>query len=267
MNDSISGTSPPPFGVHHGHGRPHAIVIPGSRMGSLSGMAHAGTPSSTSSNGGRGNGWYMPGQSQSLYVSFFSFSLCFKKLMDDNKTSVYSLSTPGAHAHPQDYTLRTFSSQDVHRHLPPLQHAHSHSHGRSHSHSLPKGLDTSCHLDGVPSLWSVTPSKSSSASPAPNAVPCFSSFCSTPGRTRGQKVPQRLGQQPVSDKQTMLANEKLRGRGFAFGGGRAFGVDHGVGGFPDLTRLSFSLALDPHLFPPPLFGLDYFPCSPPPPQN
>ena len=28
-NNSISGTSPPPFGVHHGHGRPHTIVIPG----------------------------------------------------------------------------------------------------------------------------------------------------------------------------------------------------------------------------------------------
>ena len=48
-NNSISGTSPPPFSVHHGHGRPHAIVIPGSRMGSLSGMAHAGSPLSTSS--------------------------------------------------------------------------------------------------------------------------------------------------------------------------------------------------------------------------
>ena len=53
-NNSISGTSPPPFGVHHGHGRPHAIVILGSRMGSLSGMAHAGSPLSTSSNGGGG---------------------------------------------------------------------------------------------------------------------------------------------------------------------------------------------------------------------
>ena len=63
-NNSISGTSPPPFGVHHGHGRPHAIVIPGSRMGSLSGMAHAGSPLSTSYNGGGGgNGWYIPWQS------------------------------------------------------------------------------------------------------------------------------------------------------------------------------------------------------------
>ncbi|KIJ90213.1 hypothetical protein K443DRAFT_15417 [Laccaria amethystina LaAM-08-1] len=33
--------SPAPFGHHrHEHGRPHAIVIPGSRMGSVSGMAH-----------------------------------------------------------------------------------------------------------------------------------------------------------------------------------------------------------------------------------
>ncbi|EDR06935.1 uncharacterized protein LACBIDRAFT_299321 [Laccaria bicolor S238N-H82] len=36
-NNNISGTSPPPFGVHHGHGRPHAIVIPGSRMARLVG--------------------------------------------------------------------------------------------------------------------------------------------------------------------------------------------------------------------------------------
>ena len=66
-NNSLSGTSPPPFGVHRGHGKPHAIVIPGSRMGSLSGMVHAGSPLRTSSNGGgaEGNGWYMPGQSQS----------------------------------------------------------------------------------------------------------------------------------------------------------------------------------------------------------
>ncbi|EDR06973.1 uncharacterized protein LACBIDRAFT_299430 [Laccaria bicolor S238N-H82] len=36
-NDSIPGISPPPFGVHHGHGRPHVIVIPGSRMARLVG--------------------------------------------------------------------------------------------------------------------------------------------------------------------------------------------------------------------------------------
>ena len=72
-NNSISGTSLPPVGVHHGHGRSHAIVILGSSMGSLSGMAHAGSPLSPSSNegGGAGNGWYMPGQSQSSYVAFF----------------------------------------------------------------------------------------------------------------------------------------------------------------------------------------------------
>ena len=62
-NNSISGTSPPPFGVHREHGRPHAIVISGGRMGSLSGVAHAGSPLSTSYNGGGGNGWYIPGQS------------------------------------------------------------------------------------------------------------------------------------------------------------------------------------------------------------
>ena len=63
-DNSISRTSPPPFDVHHGHRRPHAIVIPGSRMGSLS----AGSPLSSSSDGGGsagGNGWYMDGQSQS----------------------------------------------------------------------------------------------------------------------------------------------------------------------------------------------------------
>ena len=48
-------------------------MIPGSRMDSLSGMALADGPLSTSSHGGGagGNGWYMPGQSQSSYVSFF----------------------------------------------------------------------------------------------------------------------------------------------------------------------------------------------------
>ena len=34
-NISISETSPPPSGVHHGNGRPLRIVIPGSRMGGL----------------------------------------------------------------------------------------------------------------------------------------------------------------------------------------------------------------------------------------
>ena len=87
-NNSICGTSPPPFfGVHHGNGRPHAIVILGSRMGSLSGMAHAGRPLSTSSNeGGAGNGWYMPGQSQSSYVSFF-FIFVFREA-DERKQSL-----------------------------------------------------------------------------------------------------------------------------------------------------------------------------------
>ena len=43
------------------------IVVLGSWMGGLSGMAHLGSPLSASSNGGGGggNGWYMPGQSQS----------------------------------------------------------------------------------------------------------------------------------------------------------------------------------------------------------
>ena len=47
-------------------------------MRSLSGMAHAGSPLSTSSNGGGGGG--NGGQSQSSYVSFFPPSLCFVKL-------------------------------------------------------------------------------------------------------------------------------------------------------------------------------------------
>ena len=72
-DNSISGTSPPPFGVYYGHGRPHPIVIPGSNMGSLSSMAHAGSPLSTSSNGGGGgrDGWFMLGQNQSSYLPFF----------------------------------------------------------------------------------------------------------------------------------------------------------------------------------------------------
>ena len=81
-DNSISGTSPPPFGVYYGHGRPHAIVIPGSNMGSLSGMAHAGSPLSTSFNGGGGggHGWFMLGQSQGSYVPFFPpISSCFVK--------------------------------------------------------------------------------------------------------------------------------------------------------------------------------------------
>jgi hypothetical protein len=72
----IPGYSPPRLGVHHGHRKPHAIVIPTNRMSSsLRGMAHAGSRLSVSSNGGKGggNGWFMVGQSQSLYVSFFLF--------------------------------------------------------------------------------------------------------------------------------------------------------------------------------------------------
>ena len=62
----------------------------------------------------------------------------------------------------------------------------------------------SCQLDGAPSLRSFTSSKSSSASPASLALPCFSYFCST----RGQG-----GQQPVGNKHALLANEKRQRRG------------------------------------------------------
>ena len=119
------------------------IVIPGSRMSSLSGMVHAGSPLSTSSNGGGGggNGWFMPGKSQSLYVSFFS---CFVRLMNDNdnRASEYSLPTPHPqHPHHQQYTpFLHSSSQDMHHHLLPLHHSHPHS-LHVHSQSLPKGLD------------------------------------------------------------------------------------------------------------------------------
>ena len=116
----------------------------------MSGMVHAGRPLSTSSNGGggRGNGWFMPGQSRSSYVSFL-FSLLFVKLMkddNDNRASQHSLSTPDSHSHPahlhHQYTpFLLSSSQDMLHHLPPLHHSHPHSH-HAHSHSLPKGLVT-----------------------------------------------------------------------------------------------------------------------------
>ena len=52
-------------------------------MGSLSGMTHTGSLLSTSFNGGegggRGNGCFMPGQSQSSYVSFFSLFFVFRE--------------------------------------------------------------------------------------------------------------------------------------------------------------------------------------------
>ena len=94
-NNSLSGNSPPPFGVHRGHGRPHAIVIPGSRMGSLSGMAHAGSPLSTSSNGGggaKGMGGICLGRVKARKPLFSPpFSSCFMKLMNYNRASEYTL--------------------------------------------------------------------------------------------------------------------------------------------------------------------------------
>ena len=93
-NNSLSGTSPPPFGVHRGHGKPHAIVIPGSRMGSLSGMAHAGSPLRTSSNGEepKGMGGICLGRVKARKPLFFPpFSSCFMKLMNYNRASEYTL--------------------------------------------------------------------------------------------------------------------------------------------------------------------------------
>ncbi|EDR06948.1 uncharacterized protein LACBIDRAFT_299352 [Laccaria bicolor S238N-H82] len=197
-NNSISGTSPPPFGVHHahghGHGRPHAIVIPGSRMGSLSGMAHAGSPLSTSSNGGgaggagagAGNGWYLAGQSQS-------------------SASEYSLPTPNDH-HQQYTPFVLSSSQDMHHHLPPLHH-HSH---HAHSHSLPKALDTQAiNLMALPSYDPLPPQNQAQNQvqlPPPSHPPPSHPAPSAQQQKGGQQ------QQQVGDKQALLANEKRRRR-------------------------------------------------------
>ena len=188
-NDCTSGTSPPPFGVHHEHGRPHAMVIPGSRMGSLSGMAPAGSPLRTSSNGGgggRGNGCLCSGRVRARTFLFFPFSSCFVKLMNDHKTSEYSLPTPDSHAHHHQYTPFVLSAS--HRHLPPLHPSLPHSH-HAHSHLLPKG----CQIDGaafLPFLTFLKIKLSKSSSPA---VPCFSSFRSmrTHGGQGGHNAPQQ----------------------------------------------------------------------------
>ena len=107
-------------------------------------MAHAGSPLSTSSNGGGagGNGWYMPGQSQSSYVSFLFVFFVFHEA---NERRTEPRNTHSQHQTPTPIINNTppfvlSSSQDMHHHLPPLYHAHSHSH-HTHSHSLPKGLD------------------------------------------------------------------------------------------------------------------------------
>ncbi|KAF8880463.1 helix-loop-helix DNA-binding domain-containing protein [Gymnopilus junonius] len=70
-NNSVSGTSPPPFGHHGHHGRPHAIVIPGSTRGQ--------------SGNGQGPGW-------------------FGAVSGQSSASEYSLPTP-ADTHPLSHSL------------------------------------------------------------------------------------------------------------------------------------------------------------------
>jgi hypothetical protein len=191
-NNGISGNSPPPLGVHHEHGRPHAIVIPANRM-SLSGMAYAGSPLSASSNGGRwgGNSRFMVGQSQSSSAPLPSW------LMNDNRASNARLQ----HRLPSARSLSTIHP------LPTCAPASAPPPPRELALALAaEGIGhASCQLDGAPSVRSVTSPKSSAASPVTPAFPCFFSFC---GGGQGGQQAQQLG----GDKQALLANEKQRRR-------------------------------------------------------
>ena len=93
------------------------------------------------------------------------FTSCFVKLMRRNGASEYSLPTPDSHSHHQQCTPFVLSSsQDMHHHLPALDHTHAHSHhthshhAHSHSHSLTKGLDTQAvNLMALPSYAPLPP--------------------------------------------------------------------------------------------------------------
>ena len=149
-------------------------------------------------------------------MCLFLFFSCFVKLMNENRASEYSLPTPDSHSHHQQYTPFVLSSsQDMHHHLPSLHHAHPHSH-HAHSHSLPKGLDTQAvNLMGLPPYDALPPQNQAQQVklPPPSHVsPPAGAHAGGHGGQGGQQAPQQQGQQPVGDKQALLANEKRRRR-------------------------------------------------------
>ena len=151
---------------------------------------------------------------ESELVCLFFFS-CFVKLTNENRASEYSLPTPDSHSHHQQYTPFVLSSsQDMHHHLPPLHHAHPHSH-HAHSHSLPKGLDTQAvNLMGLPPYDALPPQNQAQQVQLPplSHVSPPSAAHGHAGGQGGQQAPQQQGQQPVGDKQALLANVKRRRR-------------------------------------------------------